>query len=295
MSSTPDVSFTCGRCSTPYLHWLAEVGQWRCRYHPGVAEIVEVAGRHWRRYSCCGYCPELTESAPRTATVFGLYVTAALYGCTPCDHAAAYEDVAVPIYAFKEVLAPFKIAGGRCTVSTNPKVLSDHAALAQYSNVFWTHYAPKVNRDAWAAVLLSRTPVSARLASISSWMPRQQSIYDTSEQVDADSAAAAANSPGGKLWAEALRNQKRLALRRLALGLSPEVIYDPDAVERLKYITLPDVLTSLSLIQVQRREKPPDDAARTAIRAASQQLLSFFTCDADDTEGRTGGNQWRTL
>ena len=69
----------CLRCRAFYTT-MDDVGQWRCRVHPGFLQAVtaSVWGTEPGTYSCCGASPH-----PRHPQWAGDEAAA---GCTPCDH-----------------------------------------------------------------------------------------------------------------------------------------------------------------------------------------------------------------
>jgi hypothetical protein len=258
-----DVQFDCARCTAKFLMWRQEVGQWRCRYHPGSVEYVSSGTESWRRYTCCGLFPEQSEVAPNVAFGSGIFVRAATEGCTRCDHTLACEALDVPARVFKQSVPG--IPSGRARATRDAVVLAPLAADARLSDVYWKDYASLADRTALDDLVNARKSVAPHVLAIGSWLPRQSSIYDAPEKLMAELSAS--RLPDLVEMAKALARQE---VQRVALGLRRDGRDGPDAELRAQLApTVPD----FEVLLVDRRAPlpTPDEVARN--RRASERLF----------------------
>jgi hypothetical protein len=222
--------------------------------------------------------PEVAEAHGKIAVMHGIPVGRALRGCTPCDHAPSYEDLATPVHFLAQ---PMMIPRGRVRRETSAAVVATYHDLVAYSDDWWARLAPNALRVKWAAESAIRPARPANLYSIQSWMPRQTSMYDVAEQVIGPTAPRL-DDPSQALFLEAQNRARREWVRRLAFGLPPTGDYSEETMARAVLADPPTIAAHFpEVYAVQRRANLPSPAESAYNRQRCVSLLSYPSASVD--------------
>lgn len=223
--------------------------------------------------------PEVCEALGRMAAGVNLSKTAAIHGCTRCDHAPEYEELADPVYF---IAVPTGVPSAHIARVTDKSILAQFNDLYRFTDTWWATTAPKAAIDRWKAKQLDAEFMSAALSRNKSWLPRGITAYDVAEVVATTSRSSEADTgPNGefisdpmsrKLFEEARTRAKRVWVRRLAFGLPPTGAFPAEAQSRASTLLPTEMVPPTAIYAVTRRDPLPTEKE---VKANFQRCCSY--------------------